>query len=202
MPDPIETLIASFRALPGIGPRQARRFAYFILGEHGAFAKEFAHALLLAKKNIKQCNSCYRFHMEGGQGTLCNLCSASARDMSTLLIVEKDVDIESIEKSGAYHGTYFILGGLVPILAKIPKEHMREDELKKRIEKDGLKEIIIALSISPDGDYTADYVKKILSPLTDKYGIKVSILGRGLSTGAELEYSDPDTLRSAFKNRG
>jgi len=119
-----------------------------------------------------------------------------------LMVVAKDVDLDNIEKTKSYNGFYFILGGLVPILEKNPEQKVRINELLKAIEKrNDLKEIILALSASPNGDNTAEYLKRILSPIAEKKGIKISLLGRGISTGLELEYSDSDTLKHALTNR-
>ena len=119
------------------------------------------------------------------------------------MIIEKDSDLESVEKSRAYHGKYFILGGLVPIVEKSTKKRIRIEELKERIKKSEkeLKEVILAFSLSPQGEHTDQYVREQLKEITEKLGIKISSLGRGLSTGTELEYSDNDTLRNALNNR-
>ncbi|MEK9185117.1 MAG: toprim domain-containing protein, partial [Patescibacteria group bacterium] len=118
-------------------------------------------------------------------------------------IVSRDVDLEIIEKSHSFNGKYFVLGGTVPILDKNPETRIRSRELLKRIEVlDGtLKEIILALNANSEGENTTDYLKSILSPVVTKHSIKISILGRGLSTGTELEYSDSDTIKNALKNR-
>jgi recombination protein RecR len=110
--------------------------------------------------------------------------------------------LESIKKSRFYHGKYFILGGLVPIVEKNTKSRVRIEELKQKIEKEKeLKEIILAFSISPQGDHTDTYVRTELRDFVEKHNIKISSLGKGLSTGTELEYSDNDTLKNALKNR-
>ena len=126
-------------------------------------------------------------------------------DSSTLMIVEKDTDFDSVRRSGSYAGRYFILGGTIPVLEKDPASKIRIHELLERIEgatADGLTEIILALSVNPEGDFTRDYVTKAMSPQASQLGITITTLGRGLSTGTELEYSDGDTLRHALKNRG
>ena len=120
------------------------------------------------------------------------------------MIVARDVDFEAIEKSHSYLGYYFILGGTVPILEKEPDKKIRAKELLALTKKrgaDGLKEIIVATSVNPEGENTFEYVEKLLSPVTRQFGIKFSGLGRGLSTGTELEYSDSDTIKNALKNR-
>ena len=117
------------------------------------------------------------------------------------MIVERDADFENIEKSKIYDGKYFILGGKVPILEKNPENRIRVAELKERMEDENIKEIILALPVNPDGENTERYVRELLSPIAEQNSIKISILGRGLSTGIELEYPDSDTLKNAFKNR-
>ena len=120
------------------------------------------------------------------------------------MLVSHDVDFENIEKTHFYNGYYFILGGTVPILEKTPEKRIRQKDLIQSIEKkikDGLSEIIIALSYNPEGENTLSYLSQILKPLADKNKTKISTLGRGLSTGTELEYSDSDTIKNALKNR-
>jgi len=202
--DPIKKLTEYFRGLPGIGPRQARRFAYYMLGRNNSFVNDFIMTLKEAKEKTRQCGSCRRFYAPGAQTSRgeCSLCTQPERDTTLLLVVEKDIDVDAMEKSDAYKGKYFVLGGLFPILEKEPSRFMRDKELARFIQKSkDLKEIIIALAATAEGDHTASYLKTVLVPSAEKPGIKISILGRGLSTGAELEYSDADTLTQALKNR-
>ena len=121
------------------------------------------------------------------------------------MVVEKDSDFESMRRSGSYAGKYFILGGTIPVLERDPASKIRIRELLARIEQgapEGLSEVILALSVNPEGDFTREYVSKTLEPISGQLGITITTLGRGLSTGTELEYSDSDTLRYALKNRG
>ena len=119
------------------------------------------------------------------------------------MVVEKDSDLESVKKSRTYSGKYFILGGLVPIVEKNTKSKVRIEELKNKIKKDNkeIKEVILAFSLNPQGEHTDSYVRGQLKDIIESLGIKISSLGRGLSTGTELEYSDNETLRNALKNR-
>jgi len=130
------------------------------------------------------------------------------------MLVSYDVDFENIEKTHFYNGYYFILGGTVPILEKNPEKRIRQKDLIEIIEKksgEGLSEIIMALNYNPEGENTLSYLKELLRPYTDEKTpasaelrrgkVKISTLGRGLSTGTELEYSDSDTIRNALKNR-
>jgi recombination protein RecR len=209
--DIIEKLTEIFKEFPGIGERQAKRFVYFLMSRNPAYGENLAELIKDLKKETAQCKECYRFFiLNSKKDNLCNNCSSPNTDASTLMILEKDSDLESIKKSGIYHGKYFILGGLVPIVEKTTKSRVRIEELKKKISLDNdLKEIILAFSISPQGNHTDQYVREQLQDITEKLnpsttlraGIKISSLGKGLSTGTELEYSDNDTLKNALKNR-
>ena len=120
------------------------------------------------------------------------------------MLVSHDVDFENIEKTGAYNGYYFILGGTVPILEKTPDRRIHQKDLLEKVQekyKDGLCEIIIALNYNPEGENTLSYLMDLLSKSTPDNKLKISTLGRGLSTGTELEYSDSDTIKNALKNR-
>jgi recombination protein RecR len=121
------------------------------------------------------------------------------------LIIEKDADYENIKKNKNYSGMYFILGGLVPIVTKETPNFVRIKEListvENRAKKDKLSEVIIALSLNPQGEHTDMYLRERMSKFVDKYKFKIVSLGRGLSTGTELEYSDSETIKNALKNR-
>ncbi len=207
MNDNLHKLTEYFTKFPGIGPRQAKRFVYFLLSRDGQFIEGITHAILDAKKDTTQCSLCFRFYssptVEGAP--ICDICGSPNTNKDTLMIVEKDVDLENIRKTGVFNGNFFVLGGSVPILDKKPVEKIRAKELFTRVQngaKDELKEVILALSVNPEGENTIQYLTKILESLAEKYSLKISTLGRGLSTGTELEYSDSDTLENALKNRG
>jgi len=203
--DIIEKLTEVFKEFPGIGERQARRFVYFLMFKNGEYANNLSKLILELKKSASQCKECFKFFLsEKTKNNLCEICGSPNTDSSALMIVEKDSDLESIQKSHAYRGKYFILGGLVPIVEKNTKSRVRISELQEKIkreEKNGLKEIILAFSISPQGEHTDSYVREQIKEICEKLGIKISSLGKGLSTGTELEYSDNDTLKNALKNR-
>src|SRR6185369_14727435 len=116
--DPVSKLVELFAEFPGIGPRQARRFAYFILTRPNGFIADFVQALSEAKKSLKSCPSCRRFYTSSSVSKLCPICSDEGRDKGSLMIVARDSDLEAVEKSGVYRGLYFVLGGTVPILEK------------------------------------------------------------------------------------
>lgn len=206
--DPVSKLIELFSEFPGIGPRQARRFAYFILTRNNGFLDDFIRNITAAKKSLRVCSLCQRFFTSAeGRPTqkTCSICSDDTRDCTSLMIVARDSDLEAIEKSGVYRGFYFVLGGIVPILEKEPEKRVRLKELKKRVSRDPISgkfaEIILSMSATPDGEHTAEVVKVFLEKNAASSKIKITVLGKGLSTGTELEYSDTETLKNALKNR-
>lgn len=194
----INKLAQLFSQFPGIGPRQAKRFVYFLLTTNKQFIKEITEQIQTIQSHMSVCTSCFRFFDKGtGNAVQCSICRDTNRDHSLLMVVSRDSDLDNIEKSGSFNGTYFVLGGVVPILEDKPEEKVRLNELKKKVEQSDLKEIVLGMSANTEGEHTGDVIKEHLS----QYNIKISTLGRGLSTGTELEYSDSETLKSAFKNR-
>ena len=202
--NPIEKLSQLFKEFPGIGERQAKRFLYFLLHKNPAYVAELGEAIQALKARIRQCTSCFLF-FESDSERLCETCRNLKTDKTSLLIVEKDADFENIKKSKNYDGMYFILGGLVPIVTKDTPSFVRTKELLKTVEerakKDGLREVIIALSLNPQGENTDTHLREILSPLQKDHNFNIVSLGRGLSTGTELEYSDSETIKNALRNR-
>ncbi len=200
----IETLAQYFKEFPGIGERQAKRFVYFLLHKNPQYVKNLGEGILAIKNTIHQCPSCYLF-FQSEKETLCDNCRDPKTDKTSLLIIEKDADYESIKRSKNYKGMYFILGGLVPIVTKDTPSFIRINELLKSIEvkakEDNLKEVIIALSLSPQGEHTDMYLRELLTPIEKNHNIRIVSLGRGLSTGTELEYSDSETIKNALRNR-
>ena len=202
----IEKLAQCFTKFPGIGSRQAKRFVYFLLNSNNKFNKELISSLMLLKNSVSQCKVCFRFyeHKTEQDGGICEVCDNPTVETNSLMIVEKDADLSSVQKSGIYYGRYFVLGGLVPLLPK-NNSLARIKECLERVEHqskhDGLKEVILALSANPEGDNTTALLEKNLKPLAQKYAFRISTLGRGLSTGTELEYSDEETIKNALENR-
>ena len=203
--DTIAKLVELFSRMPGIGPRQARRIVYFLLTQNHHTLEQLANGLRNLKQYTEQCKDCHRyFAKEANAQELCITCRDERRSDETCMIVEKDVDFENIERSGVFDGRYFILGGTISFFEKNPEAKARLDELKKVLEKRagrGLKEVILAFSATPAGEETTNYVKEIIEPIAKSSTIKVSLLGRGLSTGSELEYSDAETIKNAFTRR-
>ncbi len=194
--DSFEKLVKLFEEFPGIGGRQARRFAYFLLSKQSSFIEELTSLAKEIKRDTAQCPLCMRFSSKKNDST-CSICIDENRDKNTLMIISKDTDLRSIEESGVYNGLYFVLGGLLPILEKDPNKKIRIDALRKRIEKNNLKEIILAFNATSEGENTILFLKENLKP----FGIKISELGRGISTGTEIEYIDAETLKGALQNK-
>jgi recombination protein RecR len=190
-----------FARFPGIGPRQAKRFVYYVQSRSAASVKELTELIKEVRGATSECSSCHRFFIDRADknNALCKICANPDRDHTMLMVVARDADFETIEKSGAFKGIYFILGGMVPILDKEPEKRIRLTTLLDRVKKNGIKEIILSLNATPEGENTAEVVSKAL--LHAKADLKLTTLGRGLSTGAELEYVDSDTIKSALENR-
>ncbi len=179
---------------------------YFLITRSPSYIEDFKKEISELKSEISSCADCKRYFVKNGsQKKVCEICADTTRDNSSLMIVARDIDLENIEKSHNFLGKYFVLGGLVPILDKNPEQRIRLKELLALVNKmaeSSLKEMILAFDLNSEGEYTAELIETELFPIADKYKIKISELGRGLSTGTELEYSDPETIKSALKNRG
>lgn len=202
---PFDRLQELFMRFPGIGRRQARRLVFFLLQQDSSFRTDLSKLVENVNQNMRLCKNSFQFfYSPDPTETLSPIERDGTRDKSQLMIVEKDMDLEAIEKSKTYRGLYFVLGGLLPVI-KEDTSHLRTDELRKRIEKDAsaqtLKEIIMAFSYNPESEHTRMYLEEKLRPVVEQYQLKISSLGRGLSTGTELEYSDSDTLRHALESR-
>ena len=224
--DNLRRLEEIFAHFPGIGPRQARRFVYYLLNKSQVSIKEFTQLVEEVKKGTAECDKCHRFFIHSAyenkeirsttnntKSNTCSICLDDSRDKNTLLVIARDSDFESIEKSGAYRGLYFILGGTIPILDKEPDKRIRLEVLLRYISNlkstnPDLSEIILSLNTTPDGEHTANIVHEAISKISNNLptniqgnSIKISVLGRGLSTGAELEYVDSETIKNALENR-
>jgi len=202
--DPIDHLSKLLNDLPGIGPRQAKRLAYALILKPREYTEDLSRMIQEVKREISNCSSCYRFISKKNLvNGLCSICRNGERDTSLLMIVCRDIDLQSVEKSGFYKGNYFVLGGSVPVLDKNPEQMIRLRELEALLkQKTDLKEIILAYSQTAEGEHTARVIEEKFDNFTKERNIKISHLGRGLSTGTELEYSDNETLRNALRNRG
>lgn len=205
--DHLNRLHDLFRQFPGIGPRQAKRFVYFLLSTSGQYRESLAKEITELASRVASCPSCQRFFdKKRPDMTLCSICADQSRDASSLMVVAKDVDLDAVEKSKAFGGYYFVLGNAISLVEKDPSSKVRVRELVDAIDRratapNGLKEIILALSLNSEGEHTREYVEEVIAPQVRKHGLRVSTLGRGLSTGTELEYSDAETLKNALLSR-
>lgn len=197
MADRVEDLAHAFERLPGIGPRQAKRFVYYLLSASQSERNRMAELVRDLNTDVRQCKECMRFW--SGVSDICNYCADPSRDDTILMLVEKDQDLLAVERTNAYRGRYFVLGGVLTLSGK---GHIRERELVERVEKrakGALQEIVLALSATSEGEHTVDRIRQLLAPLRGH--VRLSLLGRGLSTGSELEYADAVTLSGALQNR-
>lgn len=195
----VQKLSLLFERFPGIGPRQARRFVYALLDENNDTVKELASAIQELKSAVKRCRECFRAFEESDD--TCSSCNTNAKNPN-MLVVEKDVDLENIEKAGIYNGLFHILGGSISPLNPNSQEKLHLKKLFDRIKKSPeINEVILATSATIEGDATSAYIENILEEFKKQRGLKISRLGRGLSTGSHLEFSDRDTLRNAMDNR-
>jgi recombination protein RecR len=198
-PKHIQRMAELVEQLPGIGPRQALRLAFTLAEKNISYRREFTDLMNALDIHLGKCVLCFRV-MENNNTPHCVICSSSNRDTHKILVVEKEQDIEQIEHAGTYDGLYHVTGGVVSPIDKNPGEKLRLRELFSRIKDSpthNLFEVIIATSNTMEGNQTGNYIERVLQPLN----IKITRLGRGLSTGAEIEYADPLTLEAALKNR-
>src|SRR3989344_3113678 len=166
--DIIEKLSEIFKEFPGIGERQARRFVYFLMSRNSDYAENFSTLVKELKKDTTQCSECFKFFISNSKKEKkCEICADQSIDSSTLMVIEKDSDL------------------------------VRINELIKKVKSEkNLKEIVLAFSSNPQGNHTDFYVRNQLKSTIEPLDIKISSLGKGLSTGTELEYSDNDTLKN------
>lgn len=200
----LDKLITLFESFPGVGARQAKRFAFHVLTLDEGRTKELSELIGKIKSTVVECGSCHRFFSTTQAEKMCAICASSNRDHSRLLVVERDSDIQAIERAGVYDGLYFVLGGTVPLLNSVENQKLRAGSLKATVEtrlKENLDEVILGFSVNPDGENTVRFVESILEPVLKPHNKTISHLGRGLSTGSELEYADAETIKNALKNR-
>ncbi len=210
-PKPIKEFIEKFSKLPGIGPRQAARLAFWLLNNPKNNLQDLKKALEGLDTEVQICPSCF-FTIDGsissprvGSASLttkekggCHFCDNPGRDYKTICVVEKETDLATVEKSGGYKGLYHVLGGLFSAMdTAIPKQ-LKMPELVNRIQNSlDTEEVILALSPTHEGDLTAYYLERLLKPLK----VKVTRLGRGLPYGSDVEFADAQTLSGALESR-
>lgn len=201
----IQKLIDLFSKFPTVGPRTASRFVFYLLKLPKEEIKELTSAILKLQENVKLCKFCYKsFEKNEKDGELCEICRDPRRNKSLICLVEKETDLIPIEKTKKYQGLYFILGGTVSALKKADIQKLRTKELAERIKsRPEIKEIILALNPTTEGEATALYLERLLKRFAVAQGnpVRITRLGRGLPTGGELEYADEETLSSALESR-
>jgi len=195
--DSIEKLIVIFKNFPTVGSRTAGRFAYYLAKLPRAKVDELVSAILDLKNKIRLCELCFN-PFEGTDNT-CRTCKDSSRNKNLLCIVEKEADLISLENTGKYKGLYFILGGTVATMLKEDLDHLRIEELKKRISQNVFSEIIIAINPTPEGRTTSVLVERTIKEILPS--CKITHLAKGIPVGGELEYADEETLESALEGR-
>ncbi len=201
-------LVELFQKLPGIGPKQATRFVYYLMRSNDKYKDSLIKEIQNIKLEARECPICYRYHNYVNHDkecvNFCSICVDKNRDDNILMIVEKELDIDAIERTGSYSGKYFVLGGLLTFLADKPTEMIKIRELtsliRNKIQNTNL-EIVYALPVTDEGDNTIEYLNKTLSQLVGIEKVKISILARGLSSGLDIEYVDRDTFFEAYRRR-
>ncbi len=188
----LERLVNRFSMLPGVGRKTAVRLAYFILSQPDEEVNEFANALRDAKGSTKLCSVCASLC----EGDVCDVCADSKRDGSVICVVEDSRSVTAVEETHEYRGLYHVLNGVISPLDGIGPEQLNIKSLVSRLDEK-VEEVIIATNPSIEGESTAMYIKRLISPL----GIKVTRLAYGLQVGATLEYADLSTLSKAIERR-
>ena len=193
LPEPVTSLVMALNKLPGIGPRSAERIALHLVQAESGAVKQLAETILNARERVRFCEVCGALT----ENSPCGICGDPRRDASLICLVERAVDILSIEKSATFHGLYHVLGGKISPLNGVEPEDLRITELEKRFDHGQIKEIIIALGTDVEGDATSFYLAKRLA----RQDLKLTRIAHGLPAGAGLEFADEITLSHALQGR-
>ncbi len=193
LPEAIASLIAGLNKLPGIGPRSAERIALHLVQAEAGSVKQLAETILNARERVKLCEICGSLT----EKSPCDICSDPRRDSSLICVIERPVDIISIEKSGTFRGKYHVLGGKISPLDGVQPEDLRISTLEKRLSTEPIKEIVIALGTDVEGDATSFYLGKRLA----RPSLTITRIAHGLPAGSGLEFADELTLSRALEGR-
>jgi recombination protein RecR len=193
LPEPLERLIQELSRLPGIGPKTAQRLAFHLLRVDRQRADSLAQAIEDVKARIGYCSRCYNI----AEGSLCWICSSPRRDASLLCVVESAFDVLAVERTSEYSGLYFVLHGVISPIDGIGPEQIHVQQLLDRVRSEGIAEVIVATDADIEGEATAVYLQRALSPL----GAQVTRPAHGLPVGGDLEYADELTLARAMAGR-
>lgn len=192
-PKSIATLIEHFQKFPSVGPKSAQRMAFYLLRMPTSEVQKFAQSIVEAKENTHTCEVCFNL----SSTSPCEICTSPKRDRSTICVVAETKDLIAVEKTNEYKGLYHVLQGLISPMDGIGADDIRIKELLNRLTNDEVKEVILALSPSVEGEATSLYLSKLIKP----FGIKISRIAFGLPVGADLEYADEITIARAIEGR-
>ena len=189
----VEKLIEEFQKMPGVGYKSAQRFAFYILGLSKEKAEKFTDAIKDAKEKIGYCKVCCNLT----DSDPCSVCSDTSRDKSIICVVESPTDVVALEKTREYKGLYHVLHGVISPMDGIKPDDLKIKELILRLGDDAVKEVIIATNPNIEGEATATYLARLITPL----GIKVTRIAKGVPVGGDIEYADEVTLVKSLENR-
>lgn len=189
----INKAVDQLSRFPGIGKKSALRMALHLLKKDEGDTVELSQALIQLRTEIKFCKECYNI----SDAELCNVCSSPSKDGTTVCVVKDFQDVLAIENTGQYNGLFHVLGGLISPVDGVGPSDVKIPELIQRVERGEIKEVIVALSSTLEGDTTEYYISKKMHDL----GLKVSTLSKGIAVGGELEYADEITLARSIRNR-
>lgn len=192
-PKSIQNLITELSQLPTVGPKTAERYVFYLLKQSSSDLKKFAQAIAELKDNIIICKNCHAV----AETDPCEICSDLKRDASLICVVANTRDMLAIEATNTFFGQYHVLGGVLNTIEGNGPDKLKINSLVAKIKQKSVKEVILALNSNIEGETTSMYITKLLKP----YGVKISRLAKGLSTGSDLEYADEMTLSNALKYR-
>ncbi len=192
IPKSIQNLIEAFERLPGIGPKTAQRLTFYLLNAPKEESEALAKSALEMKEKTILCKICFNI----GEASPCNICADSSRDQSIIMVVENPLDVLSLEKAN-FKGLYHVLHGVISPLENIGPDEIHLRELLPRLKDGVVKELILATNPTMEGEATAMYLQRLISPI----GVKVTRIARGLPVGSDIEYADETTLSRALENR-
>jgi recombination protein RecR len=193
IPEPVTKLVDAFSRLPGIGPKTASRLTYYLLRAPDDVSLKLADALRDLKENTRLCSVCHNITVEDP----CRICGDPQRDHRVIAVVEEPLDVLALERTGSYDGVYHVLHGAISPVNGIGPDDLKIRELVKRVDKGDVLEVIIATNPGMEGDATAMYIQRELTPK----GVKITRLARGLPVGGDIEYVDAVTLTRALQGR-
>lgn len=189
----LENAVSEFAKLPGIGRKTALRLVLHLLRQEQSVAENFGNAIIRLRQDIKYCKVCHNI----SDTDVCALCADTTRDNTTICVVENVREVMAVEGTGQFRGLYHVLGGVISPMDGIGPADLEIESLVQRVAKGGVKEVILALSATMEGDTTNFYIFRKLAP----YDVRITLIARGVSIGDELEYTDEITLGRSILNR-